>query len=557
MCNIPPTPEQEEFIKKLMVFAQTGDATVLGRLPLSDSEDKARMLIATDYARKMSLDMRMIDPEYGDNPGNKASICAAKIAEYYRRFDEYKGTQFVFSDLGTYKPGEWSVYAEIKRKLVEDHGIPASEIRFIQECGTQRAKDRMIADMNAGNVRVLFGSTSMLGTGVNAQQRAVAIHHLDCPWRPSDLEQREGRAIRKGNEVAKLHNDNKVDVIIYAVERSLDAYKFNLLHCKQTFISQLKRGAMGLRTIDEGSSDEKSGMNYSEYVAILSGNTDLLEKAKLEKRIAAMESEHRSFNKGLGDSRARLRDITDEVEKLEIIIGKMESDNSRYAAVVQRDSEGNPVNALKLDNCQFTDEERMGKYLQALVKNTNTHGEYVRVGEIYGFPVCIISEKAIVDGVEAVHNRFVVEGQYKYTYNNGNLAMSDTHAACMNFVNALEKLPDTIRQHRERAEKKRVDVPTLEAIVSRKWGKEDELKQLKSELAALDRKITAELAPKHDETADGEEIKPTAACHQQPANNPTPQSPNQQEDKSTLVAEPHLIYQTVHPLRSTYRPIGL
>ena len=375
MCNIPPTPEQEEFIKKLMVFAQTGDATLLGRLPLSDSEDKARMLIATDYARKMSLDMRMIDPEYGDNPGNKASICAAKIAEYYRRFAEYKGTQFVFSDLGTYKPGEWSVYAEIKRKLVEDHGIPASEIRFIQECGTQRAKDRMIADMNAGNVRILFGSTSMLGTGVNAQQRAVAIHHLDCPWRPSDLEQREGRAIRKGNEVAKLHNDNKVDVIIYAVERSLDAYKFNLLHCKQTFISQLKRGAMGLRTIDEGSSDEKSGMNYSEYVAILSGNTDLLEKAKLEKRIAAMESEHRSFNKGLGDSRARLRDITDEVEKLEIIIGKMEADNSRYAAVVQRDSEGNPVNALTLDNCQFTDEDRMGKYLQALVKNTNTHGE--------------------------------------------------------------------------------------------------------------------------------------------------------------------------------------
>ena len=538
MCNIPPTPEQEEFIKKLMVFAQTGDATVLGRLPLSDSEDKARMLIATDYARKMSLDMRMIDPEYGDNPGNKASICAAKIAEYYRRFDEYKGTQFVFSDLGTYKPGEWSVYAEIKRKLVEDHGIPASEIRFIQECGTQRSKDRMIADMNAGNVRVLFGSTSMLGTGVNAQQRAVAIHHLDCPWRPSDLEQREGRAIRKGNEVAKLHNDNRVDVIIYAVERSLDAYKFNLLHCKQTFISQLKRGAMGLRTIDEGSSDEKSGMNYSEYVAILSGNTDLLEKAKLEKRIAAMESEHRSFNKGLGDSRARLRDITDEVEKLEIIIGKMEADNSRYAAVVQRDSEGNPVNALKLDNCQFTDEERMGKYLQALAKNTNTHGEYVRVGEVYGFPVCIISEKAVVDGVEAVRNRFVVEGQYKYTYNNGNLAMSDPHAACMNFVNALEKLPDTISQHRERADKKRVDVPTLEAILSRTWGKEDELKVLKSELAAIDRKITAALAAKNEEQ-DGEENK------QQPDTQRVEVRDNQSQatgPKETMVVEPVHIY---------------
>lgn len=112
--------------------------------------------------------------------------------------------------------------------------------------------------MNEGKVRVLFGSTSMLGTGVNAQQRAVAIHHLDTPWRPSDLSQRDGRAVRKGNEIAKLYANNKVDVIIYAVEKSLDSYKFNLLHCKQTFISQLKNGAMGARTIDEGGVDEKA-----------------------------------------------------------------------------------------------------------------------------------------------------------------------------------------------------------------------------------------------------------------------------------------------------------
>ena len=138
--------------------------------------------------------------------------------------------------------------------------------------------------MNEGKVRVLFGSTSMLGTGVNAQKRAVALHHLDTPWRPSDLSQRDGRAVRKGNEIAKSFADNKVDVIIYAVEKSLDSYKFNLLHCKQTFISQLKSGSMGARTIDEGSMDEKSGMNFSEYMAILSGNTDLLDKARLEKK---------------------------------------------------------------------------------------------------------------------------------------------------------------------------------------------------------------------------------------------------------------------------------
>ncbi len=181
--NIPPTPQQEEFIQKLMEFAKTGDATILGREKLSESEEKAKMLIATDYARKMALDMRMISPDYEDHPDNKASHCAKVIAEYYRKYDSQKGSQFVFSDLGTYQPGGgWSVYTEIKRKLVEDYGIPAHEIRFIQECKNEKARKAVIEAMNSGYVRVLFGSTSMLGTGVNAQRRAVAVHHLDTPW---------------------------------------------------------------------------------------------------------------------------------------------------------------------------------------------------------------------------------------------------------------------------------------------------------------------------------------------------------------------------------------
>ena len=231
----------------------------------------------------MSLDLRMIDPAYEDHVDNKASHCAKMLANYYQEFDVQKGTQFVFSDLGTYKAGEWNVYSEIKRKLVEDYHIPSHEIRFIQECKNERAKKAMVEAMNRGEIRIIFGSTSMLGTGVNAQQRAVAIHHLDTPWRPSDLEQRNGRAVRKGNQVAKECANNTVDVIIYAVERSLDSYKFNLLHNKQLFINQLKSNTLGARTIDEGAMDEESGMNFSEYVAVLSGNTDLLEKAKLDK----------------------------------------------------------------------------------------------------------------------------------------------------------------------------------------------------------------------------------------------------------------------------------
>ena len=138
----------------------------------------------------MSLDLRMIsEDKYSDHIDNKASHCAKMLNDYYPKYNEQKGTQFVFSDLGTYKAGEWNVYSEIKRKLVEDYNIPAHEIRFIQECKNERAKKAMVDAMNRGDIRIIFGSTSMLGTGVNAQQRAVAIHHLDThpvatfrPW---------------------------------------------------------------------------------------------------------------------------------------------------------------------------------------------------------------------------------------------------------------------------------------------------------------------------------------------------------------------------------------
>ena len=499
--HIPPTPDQEVFIEKLMQFAKSGDATILGRPPLSETEEKAKMLIATDYARKMALDMRMIDPNYEDHPDNKASHCAKMIAEYYRKYDAQKGTQFVFSDLGTYQPGGgWSVYTEIKRKLVEDYGIPAHEIRFIQECKNEKARKAVIEAMNEGHVRVLFGSTSMLGTGVNAQRRAVAIHHLDTPWRPSDLAQRDGRAVRKGNEIAKLYADNKVDVIIYAVEKSLDSYKFNLLHCKQTFISQLKSGALGARTIDEGAMDEKSGMNFSEYMAILSGNTDLLDKAKLEKKIASLEGERKSFHKGKRDSELKLESKTSALRNNQAVITGMTEDWEKFTAAVQTDKEGNRLNPIKIDGLDTTDEKTIGKRLQEIAKNATTGGQPKRIGELYGFPVKVVSERTLSEGMEFTDNRFFVEGNYKYTYNNGHLAMADTHAAAVNFLNALEKIPSVIEQYKAKNETLEREIPQLQEIAGKTWKKEDELKQLKSELAALDRKIQLELAPKHEET---------------------------------------------------------
>ena len=177
-----PTIQQEEMIGRLMAFAGNGVWADLGLdTPEPDNLDKAKMLIATNVARKMSLDMRLLGDKFTDDDNNKASICARTVYDYYVRSSANKGTQFIFSDLSTYKPNEWNIYSDIKQKLVR-LGIPENEIQFIQCATTESARKRLFDDMNAGRVRVLFGSTTMLGTGVNAQQRAVAVHHLEVPW---------------------------------------------------------------------------------------------------------------------------------------------------------------------------------------------------------------------------------------------------------------------------------------------------------------------------------------------------------------------------------------
>ncbi|MBX9886978.1 MAG: N-6 DNA methylase [Flavobacteriaceae bacterium] len=508
LYNIPPTPDQEDFIKKLMEFAKTGNAELLGRSPLSQSEEKAKMLIATDYARKMSLDMRMVSGRYDDHPDNKASHCAANIAKYYNQYNAQKGTQFVFSDLGTYKPGEWNVYSEIKRKLVEGHGVPAHEVRFIQEAKNDKQRKELISGMNEGKIRVLFGSTSMLGTGVNAQKRAVAVHHLDTPWRPSDLAQRDGRAVRKGNEIAKFFADNKVDVIIYAVEKSLDSYKFNLLYNKQLFIDQLKNNNLGKRTIDEGSMDEKSGMNFSEYVAILSGNTDLLDKAKLEKQIGGLESEKQAFNRSKFSAKYKLQDFTELLESAQSRFNRMSLDWENLQERIQKCSDGTIENPLRLDSLSSNaDNKQIGAKLNELAEKARTGGQYEEIGTLYGFILLVKTEMSEKEGVDIRVNRFLVqgEGNIKYTYNNGLIA-KDEKLAAINFLNALEKLPGYIEQEKKKITEIQKDLPVLQEVISGTWSKEIRLSELKTELAAVERKIQLSIAPENTQQEETIEI---------------------------------------------------
>ena len=479
-----PTIQQEEMIGRLVSFAHSGQWEDLGLdTPEPDNLDKAKMLVATNVARKMALDMRLLGDKFSDDADNKASICARTIYDYYVKSNANRGTQFVFSDLGTYKPNEWNVYTDIKKKLV-NLGIPADEVQFIQCATTERARKRLFEDMNNGKVRVLFGSTTMLGTGVNAQQRAVAVHHLEIPWRPADMEQRNGRAVRKGNTV-KLWGGNVVDVVIYGTEKTLDAYKFNLLKNKQMFINQINNGTIAVRRIDEGGMDEDNGMNFAEFVAVLSGNTDLLNKAKLDNKIMQLEKEQAIFKKERVRAERKIASNREEVEKARRTKAGFINDWEYFNSY-----EGTKVTQL-LNLPQATTEET-GRELHRIAK-TYRSGAYGTIGTFAGLNLLVRSEYSITGVFD--RNTFFVEGTSGLKYRCGL-----TGALPLGFVESaqypqatLNKLPSLIEKQQKAVERIESEIPILQDIVDRQWSKADELVKLKLECKELQRKIDESL----------------------------------------------------------------
>ena len=475
-----PTIQQEEMIGRLVAFAHSGQWEDLGLdIPQPDNLDKAKMLVATNVARKMSLDMRLLGDKFTDDPNNKASICARTIYDYYVSSNANRGTQFVFSDLATYKPNEWNIYSDIKDKLVA-MGIPADEIQFIQYAKTERARKKFFADMNSGRVRVLFGSTSMLGTGVNAQERAVAVHHLEIPWRPADMEQRNGRAVRKGNTV-KLWGNNTVDVVIYGTEKTLDAYKFNLLKTKQMFINQINNGTIAVRRIDEDAMDEDNGMNFAEFVALLSGNTDLLEKTKLDNKIMQLEKEQAIFKKDRIRAERKIAANREDMTKAESAAARMTQDWEYITSYT-----GDRTTRL-LNLAQATAEET-GRELHRISK-TYRNGAIGTIGTYAGLNLSVYSEYDM--GGTFYRNTFLVEGVSGLKYRCG-----ISGALPLGFVEssrypqaALAKLPGMIEEQRQKIAKLESEIPALQGIIARKWSKADELARLKQECNALQHRI--------------------------------------------------------------------
>lgn len=297
-----------------------------------------------------------------------------------------------------------------------------------------------------------------------------------------------------------------MDCYIYAVEKSLDSYKFNLLHNKQVFINQLKSRNLAARTIDEGAIDENGGGNFSEYVAILSGNNDLLEKAKLDKKLAVLESERQAYHRNKGNAKGKLNEKTSEIEKNNVFIGRFTKDWEYLNKVAPADAEtGLRPTPLKLDGVDSDNIEILGNRLAAINQKARTEDDYMKIGTLFDFRILVRTEKSYDGDTQVLHNKFMVEGLdgIKYTYNNGYIA-KESKPAVMNFINALERIPAMIeKREKENAELSK-DIPVLREIVAATWPKDAEIKQLGEELASLNRKIQLTLKPVglHEEGKD-------------------------------------------------------
>lgn len=496
-----PTAEQKMMLDRLSKFAERGDWDVLG-LPdtlKSANLDKSLMLVATNLARKIALDPRLLDQDiFHDDPNNKAHRCARNIYENYMEYNEQKGTQFVFTDLSSYDPKKWNVSAEIRDILVRDYNIPTSEITFINLYESDTAKKKLFEKLNNGEVRVIFGSTQKLGTGVNAQQRAVAVHHLDAPWRPADLEQRDGRAVRHGNEV-KLWGGNQVKIYSYGTKCTLDAYKYNLLALKNCFISSINQG-IGSRHLSEDSMSEADGLSYGELKALLSGNEDLLEQAKLEKKIQLLEGErdrydnqHRTAETAIKKGEGNIERLNKEIAESDKELGYAESHcgDRKVAKYIDFDDDKNsviPASVITLNDAKSQRVEDLGRVLKEIYFSKPC--EPTAIGKYCGMDIVAFTQNEAT--VFAVH-----------TTGNIYRRCTDKGSVMSSFVTSLTYFDNLIPQIRSIGNGLKSSLSfeesTMKAnkmLLSQQWDGATELMRLQKELNEIQERLSADLLEK-------------------------------------------------------------
>lgn len=370
---LPPSPQQKQMVADL---ADRAEEIRAGNV--DPTEDN--MLKVTNDGRKLALDQRLIDPNLPENPNDKVHACAENVYRIWNDTKEKRLTQLVFCDLSTPKPDGFNVYDDLRNLLIS-MGIPENEVQFIHSANTEAQKAELFAKVRSGDVRVLMGSTGKMGAGTNVQRLLVATHHLDCGWKPSDIEQRNGRMIRQGNTNAEVYEYR------YVTESSFDSYMWQLLETKQKFIGQIMTSKSPARSADDL---DDAALSYAEVKALAAGNPMIKEKMDLDIQVARLKTLKTAYN----NEHYRLEDaITQgfpaEMRKTAQQLENAKADTALLQQNTKRDADGKDVFAITLMDTIYTKREDAGKVLLGLLGMAMNRTEPVSIGRYKGFDLQI------------------------------------------------------------------------------------------------------------------------------------------------------------------------
>lgn len=493
-------------------------------LPKKAEKGADNMLKIMSDARKAALDMRLIDPNYPDNPNSKVNVAARNIKAIHDKWEDDKGAQLVFIDLSTPKgavakeaaalrdlvdkaeqgdeaaqekldamsPDEllaldakFSVYDDLKQKLI-GLGIPESQIAFIHDANTELQKEDLFGKVRSGRIRVLLGSTAKMGAGMNVQERLVALHHLDAPWRPSDLEQREGRIIRQGNA---LYDKNptgfEVEIKRYATKQTLDSRMWQTIEAKARFIEQVRKGT-GEREVEDVAGE---AANSAEMKAASSGNPLILEEMSLRQSIRKLENQQSEHKREQYRVKDRIRMLADTAKR-----------NDREAGIIEADVPLVPKEFLaKIGKQTFDKPGEAGEAVLAAVAAMHKAGEDDRdIGTYGGFKLTVDDTTNGVTPAAVLTARG--KGEYQVEANPGSSAVG----LGQRLANTLRGLAVEAKELRAGAERYRNDIPKLEQQI-KPWGREAELNEAKARHMSVIEQLKPKKKPEAPAaTLDGE-----------------------------------------------------
>ncbi|RKJ18713.1 DUF3849 domain-containing protein [bacterium D16-50] len=469
MLNLPvPEAEYENVVLKPSEYQQDMVSSLADRAEavrdrkVDPSRDN--MLKITNDGRKLALDQRLINDMLPDSEDSKAATCVGKAFEIWEQTKEQKSTQLIFCDLSTPKgDGTFNVYEDIKNKLVEK-GVPPEEIAFIHEANTELRKAELFGKVRSGQVRFLLGSTQKMGAGTNVQDRLIALHHLDVPWRPSDIEQQEGRILRQGNL------NPKVKIFRYVTEGTFDSYSWQLIENKQKFIGQIMTSKSPVRSCEDV---DEAALTYAEVKALATGNPYIKEKMDLDiqvSKLKIMKGNHTSQKYRLEDD--ILKRYPQQIAILKERISGMTADIQTAKANLPADKE---QFVMKVGDKVYTDKKEAGTALVEMCKETKTVNVPATVGEYAGFKMAV--------SFDSFNHKFVMnlKGQLSHNLEIG----SDPLGNIARINHALESMPKQLAEAQTKLETVERQLETAKVEVTKPFAQEAELAEKLERLSAL------------------------------------------------------------------------